>query len=147
MSELVFDPIEIAKTYQWEIESLEDPADAAIQGSRALRTLEEMRNEVFKEGRSIHVHALGADVLKYWLDEEQRHITLHFGDVLASGKSGGLSFVQNLGNPRLQTIFLAVRESEIMERQFGEEELITSPLAAPTLVVPILGLESIELAA
>lgn len=147
MSDFIIDPLEVAKTYQFEIETLDDPADVAIQGGKALRTLEEMRNDIFCEGRSIHVHAFGAYVLKHWLQDEQRYVSLSFGDIVASGKSGGISFIQNLGNPQLKTIFLAVRDSEILEKQYGEEDRIISTLKAPTLVVPILSVDTVEVAA
>ena len=132
MSEMIFDPIEVAKTYQWEIEITDDPADAAILGSTALRTLEAMSNDIFAEGRLINVRACGAYVFRHWLESEESYVSLRFDEIAARGKSGGLSFMQNLGNPKLQTIFLAVRETEIHEKQYDKEEPVESLLIAPT---------------
>ncbi|MBA3758485.1 hypothetical protein H0X10_02545 [Candidatus Saccharibacteria bacterium] len=131
MSELVVDVIEMAKT-----------------------TLRGCLDNRFQQDRTIYVNTLGAYMLKHWDEDEQRHITMQYTEVIASGSAVGIiGFIQNLGKPHLQTLFLPVKSANIHPMpEIGHEEDDTlldsiNGIPIPSLVIPVLDIQDIKIAA
>lgn len=154
MSDFVVDPIEMAKTFQWEIDLVEDPVEAAIMGQEACLTLRDCVDERLKMGRSILITTMGAYMLRQWDEEEQRHITMQYTQVLASGNAvGTFGFIQNLGKPHLQTLFLPIKSANVSPFHEQESELDDTPLRPlngvpiPYLVIPVDDIQTVKIAA
>jgi hypothetical protein len=144
------DVFEIAKEFQWEIGRIEDPIEAALEANRALDTLNRISDARLQAGTHIVVHADGAYAIKQWDEEEQKHITLQYDPLSAEGETAGIGFAQNMvGELKLQTIFYAIRDSKIIEIILNDNmpEMRVSTHSIPRLMIPILQIDSVELAA
>ncbi|HSX47128.1 MAG TPA: hypothetical protein VLF87_04035 [Patescibacteria group bacterium] len=148
MSDLTIDTLEMAKALQWEIEVVEDPMEAAFKATTAVDTIRRIDDLAFKEGSPIQLRAVGAYAFRYWVEDENRFVNMRFDYIAASGDSAGVSFIQNLTNPHLQTLFVGVRNPNILALGSPEDEVkLEATVVAPSLVVPVLDLEMIQLAA
>lgn len=150
MSELVFDVIEMAKTYQWEIDMIDDPLDAAMQANKALMTLNQITDERLNEGVNVIVRAFGAYALHQWNEDEQRYVDLHYDPLTIEGESAGIGFVQNaVGSFQLKTIFVGMRNSNVIEAidlgSSGMKRVNTEKV--PRIFVPVLDIDTLEMAA
>lgn len=150
MAELELDPINLAKTYQWEIEQIDDPVDAALEANRALATLNQFTDERLQPGAHIIVRTFGAYALRQWNEERQTYVNLQYEPSTIAGESGGIGFVQNIvGNFQLKTLFIAVKNGEVLEGIAAGEDFIkrVSVEAVPRIVVPVLEIETLQQAA
>ena len=141
------DAIELAKEYSWEIEMIEDPVEASIKSSEALRTLEHVSDERLKPGAPIILSAMSALILNHWLESEGKHISLQLDEIVGTGESAGINFIQNIGKPRLQSLFVVLRNSDVVnvERTNDDNEIVR--MTPPRIAIPVLALTSIKLAA
>ena len=141
------DAIELAKEYQWEIGLIEDPVEASLKSTEALRTLEHITDERLRLGRPVVVSAMSGLILNHWLESEQKHISLQLDEIVGQGESAGISFIQNLGRPKLQSLFVVLRNSDIVEVEKRVDGVETIRFTPPIISIPVLDLSSIELAA
>lgn len=148
--DLFVDAIEMAKIYQWQIEMLDDPVEAALEANKALVELSHMTDDRLSEGTTILVGALGAYAINLWHEEKQRNVTLQYEPLVVVGESAGISFIQNITDHfRLKTIFVGIRNGRVLQRGPDGEGIRESETleSVPRMIVPILEVESIIKAA
>lgn len=143
MAGLEIPTLELAKEYQIGIELIQNPMDVALMGHDAAFELRQHRDERFKEGQRVRIHALGAYVLEQWDHEKQGYVTVQYEVLVADGESMGVSFIQHAPNPDLSTLFFGLKQATIIEIEGTEVGRYTSP----RLVLPIMGVDSVEVIA
>jgi hypothetical protein len=141
MSELILDPIELAKTFQFEISLIDDPIEAAFKGSEAYATLSLIDDERLRPGAPLVLRAIGGYALHQWDQDEARYRSFRYDQFVANGESRGLVFMQNLNS-----IVLALRSSRIFEHG-PEGQLVSSECIIDALAVPVAGIDEIKMAA
>lgn len=150
MSELTVDSLDIAKTYQWEIEQIDDPVDAALEANRALSTLNQLTDERLQAGTQVIIRSFGAYALRLWSEDRQEFVNLQYEPATITGESAGIGFVQNIiGNFQLKTLFIAVKDGDVIEgitsREDYQKRLNIEQI--PRLVVPVLEIDTFQKAA
>lgn len=150
MSEIIMDSIDMAKTYQWEIEQIEDPVDAALEANKALSTLNQLTDERLQAGTMLIVRTFGAYALRQWSEEKQQFIHLQYDPSTITGESVGIGFVQNIiGRFQLKTLFVGIKNGDVLEGVQGDGKMTKriSVEPVPRIVVPILEIDSLQKAA
>lgn len=154
MSDLRIDALEMAKDFQWELSMIEDPVEAALRGQEACLTLRGISDERLRQGRELVVRSMGAYMLHQWDEDEQRHVSMQYAEIVATGNSGGvIGFIQHMGRPYLQTLFFPVREArvhpkpELRDEDGAPFERPLNAVPIPSLLIPVLDIEEVKVAA
>ena len=140
------DAIALAKEVQWEIEMTEDPTEASLKSGMALSDIYKLDDRRFRIGSFLTVHTLGAYIMDVPLADGQR-ATAQLDGMVVQGRSAGIGFIQNIGKPRIQTLYLALREARTLESRSEEDGIWVSRLGTQPLVVPVLNIDAITVPA
>lgn len=143
MSGLEIPTLVLAKEYQIGIELTQNPMDVALIGHNAAFELRQNSDERLQEGPRVRIHALGAYVLEQWDEEKQGYVTVQYDELVADGDSMGVSFIQHAPDPELATLFIGLTKTTFLEIDGTE----VGKYVSPRLVVPIMGVDSVELIA
>lgn len=143
MSSLEIPILELAKEYQIGIELTQNPMDVALMGHKAAFELRQISDETLQGGPRVRIHALRAYVLEQWDDEKQGYATVRYDEVVADGDSMGVSFIQHAPDPEIATLFIGLTKTSFLEIE-GKE---VGRYISPRLVLPILGIGSVEVIA
>ena len=63
--------------------------------------------------------------------------------MVVQGECAGLGFIQNIGKPRIQTLYLGLRAPRVLETRLDEDGIWVSKLGTQPLVLPVLNIESV----
>ncbi len=150
MSELAIDPIEMAKAMQMEIEFLDDPIEAALKGHESVELLNQLVGSIWIKDNFMVIHAFSAYVFPQRSMESDHYQSVYYDDrIVATGKyAGKVGFIQNVGKPRMQTLFIALQDARVMEAQAvdPEAESLRADHYTERLVVPVLELDQVRAA-
>ncbi len=131
------DAIALAKNLQWEIETTKDPAEASLKGSVAIADIIRLDDFRLRAGTMITVRALNAIIMEVQLADGQR-ASAYLDDMVVQGESAGIGFIQNIGKPKIQTLFIGLRSAMTLETTNEEDGFWVSELGRQVLVVPVL---------
>ena len=141
-----FDVIDIAKSAQWDISLTDDPTEAALKSSVAIADIHRFDDRRLRSGTTITVKALSALIMNAELEGGMRGAAL-LDDMVVQGVCAGFGFIQNFGEPRLQTLFLGIRQARTLEVREDEDGIWVSRIGRQPLVIPVLDIDSIASAA
>lgn len=136
------DALALAREVQWDIEITEDPTEASLKSSIAIADIYRMDDRRLRLGSYITVQAFQAYIMHVALSDGARGAAQLEG-VVVQGKCAGIGFIQNLSNPRMQTLFLGLRGVRVLEASQDEDSILVSRLGTQPLVVPVLQIASI----
>jgi hypothetical protein len=143
VSELLIDPLQVARDMQWDIENVNDPVEASIIASNALRLIGPADSDKrFMPGRPLTIKALGGYVFHKATQETKRQVSKYDGFEV-NCVFGGIGFIQNYDDPELQTLYLDARNAKVAQLN----GLLRSQEALTHLVIPVLMVEDVKLAA
>ena len=134
-------PIETAQEFQWEIDSVH-PEVAPNLAKQALDIIGDV-TEIYGS-RHLIIHALTAFIINRKLTIDEQILKYQFNEVILRGYFGGLPFVQQLENPRIQSFAADMYEVEILEPRVSENP---SGRITPPVILPVLGIKSVMIAA
>ena len=126
-------PVELAQEFQWGID-MAGPDEAAELAKNAVELIGDVQN--IYGARRLIIHSLSAYILDRGLTiGEQTIIDHQFDEIILTGHFGGLPYVEQLTNPRLQTFMLDMYDVTILESTLGTNPTgkISSPLLLPVL--------------
>jgi hypothetical protein len=151
VSEFIIDPIEMGKVMQYELEFIEDPVEAAFKGNESAHTLNQVHSDLLTEGRYLVVRSLGGFVFGHWHPESGQYVSIRYEEqIVATGKyDGKFGFIQNINNPRIQTLFVALRGARVLESTRGllhNTDELAADMVAEKLVLPLLEVETLQAA-
>lgn len=143
--------IDLAKEMQVGIEFEEDPATASIRAADALMLLRHTPDSRVCAGNRLIIQAAGGYALKIWDPERGTRVTYRYEELTAIGACAGIGFVQNLSKVLpLQTLFLGINDAHVrvrVEEEGGETTVTANSLQIPSLVIPVLDINHVEVAA
>lgn len=149
MSELILEPIELAKTMQWNLDLIEDPIEANYRSNESANTLNRIHSDILSSGKYLVARSLGGYVFRHWSEESQTHISIQYEQIVATGRcTGQFGFLQNI-QPRMQTLFVALTDARVLESLPGQaysHDELTADLLTDKLVLPVLDIEALEAA-
>lgn len=137
-----FDAIDMAKSIQWDISLTDDPTEAALKSSAAIADIHRFDDRRLRSGSFITVKALGALIMDVEL-EGGGHGAAQLDDLVVQGICAGIGFIQNFNRPRIQTLFLGIRQARVLEVRTDEDGVWVSRLGTQPLVVPVLDIDTI----
>lgn len=147
----VVDVIDLAKEMQVNIEFEEDPATASIRAADALMLLRQTPDSRVRAGNRLIIKAAGGYALRIWDPERGIRVTYRYEQFTAIGACAGIGFVQNLSEVLpLQTLFLGVNDAHVrvrVEEEGGETTVTANSLQIPSLVIPVLDINQVQVAA
>jgi hypothetical protein len=146
----VVDVIDLAKEMQVGIEFEDDPATASILAADALMLLRQTPDFRVRAGNRLIIKAAGGYALKIWDPERGIRVTYRYEQFTAIGACAGIGFVQNLSELLpLQTLFLGINDAHVNERieEDGETTVTANSLQIPSLVIPVLDINQVQVAA
>lgn len=136
------DAIDLAQDLQWEIALMEDPAEASLKSSIAIADIIRLDDERLQHGTRITVNTLGAFIMNVELTDGRR-ASAQLDDMVVQGVSAGIGFMQNLGEPKIQTLFIGLRSAQTLETLSEEDGIWVSRLGAQPLVIPVLDIKGV----